>query len=102
MLASAPAGAGAIMTLNNRPTKDLSQDECMRKARTTIRKAGFAYHDTTSEAVWGLANDRRDMVAIYCLKSTPVAVFAGASPTGKGSVTEPLVDRLTDEWDAND
>lgn len=102
-LTSVPANAGAIMTLNNRPISDMSNKECMRRAASTIKKAGFRYHDTTAEAVWGLANDRRDMVAIYCPKSTPtIAVFVSASPTGKGAVTEPLVDKMTDEWDRAD
>jgi len=98
-LISAPASAGAIMSLNNRSTNDMTHKECMRKARDTIRRAGFQYHDTTSEAVWGLANDRRDMVSIYCPTTRDIAIFVAGSPTGRGSVTEPLVDRLTDIWD---
>ena len=97
--AAAPANAGAIMSLNNRSTNDMTHKECMQKARDTIRKAGFRYHDTTSEAVWGLANDRRDMVSIYCPTTRDIAIFVAGSPTGRGAVTEPLVDRLTDIWD---
>ena len=99
---SAPANAGAIMTLNNRPLSDMSQSECMRRAARIIRSAGFRYHDTTSEAVWGTAHERRDMVSIYCPKSREIAIFVAASPTGEGSVTEPLVNRLTDAWDNRD
>jgi len=99
-LSSAPTYAGAIMSLNNRVTDDLSHEACMRRARAAIREAGFRYHDTTSEAVWGTAHDRRDMVAIYCLTTRDVAVFAAASPTGDGKVTAPLVDALTDAWEA--
>lgn len=95
----APAQAGAIMSLNNRVTDDLSHEACMKRARAAIREAGFRYHDTTSEAVWGTAHDRRDMVAIYCLTTRDVAVFAAASPTGDGKVTAPLVDALTDAWE---
>jgi hypothetical protein len=98
-LTSAPAHAGAIMSLNNRVTDDLPHEDCMRRARATIKDAGFRYHDTTSQAVWGTAHDRRDMVAIYCLTTRDIAVFAAASPTGDGKVTEPLVDRLTDAWE---
>lgn len=96
---AAPASAGAIMSLNNRVTDDLPHKDCMRRAREAIRDAGFRYHDTTSQAVWGTANNRRDMVAIYCLTTRDIAVFAAASPTGDGKITEPLVDRLTDSWE---
>jgi len=100
--APAPASAGAIMSLNNRATNDMSHEECMRKAAAAIRRAGFKYHDTTSEAVWGLANNSRDMVAIYCPTTRDIAIFVAGSPTGRGAVTEPLVDRLTDEWGNRD
>ena len=42
------------------------------------------------------------MVSIYCLKSHDVAIFAAASPTGRGSVTGPLVDRLVKSWQDRD
>ena len=108
--APAPASAGAIMSLNNRVTNDMSHEEWvderavewLRKAAAAIRRAGFKYHDTTSEAVWGLANNSRDMVAIYCPTTRDIAIFVAGSPTGRGAVTEPLVDRLTDEWGSRD
>ena len=93
----APASAGAIMSVNNRSLDDVSTEQCLRRARATIKSAGFKYHDATSQAIWGLANDGRDMVVIYC-PTREIAIFVAASPTGKGSVTEPLVNRLTDAW----
>lgn len=97
--ASAPAGAGAIMSVNNITTDKMSHEECMKLAARVVKDAGFRYHDTTSQAVWATANDRRDMVMIYCPTSRDIAIFAAASPTGRGEVTEPLVDRMTEAWD---
>lgn len=88
----------AIMSLNSIGTADLPHADCMRRAKTAIRDADLEYFDTTSEAVWGRTSSHRDMVAIYCLKSHDVAVFAAGSPTGRGSVTAPLVDRLVKAW----
>jgi len=101
VVALAPAKAGAqsaIMSLNSIGTSDLPHADCMKRARAAIREADLEYYDTTSEAVWGRNSSHRDMVAIYCLKSHDVAVFAAASPTGRGSVTAPLVDRLVKAW----
>ena len=100
VLAHGPAHAAAIMTLNNRVTKDLTHADCMKRARSAISRAGLQYYDTTDEAVWGMANGRRDMVAVYCLTTADVVVFAAASPTGQGKVTEPLVNRVIDAWEA--
>jgi hypothetical protein len=88
----------AIMSLNSIGTGDLPHADCMKRARAAIREADLEYFDTTSEAVWGRNSSHRDMVAVYCLKSHDVAVFAAASPTGRGSVTAPLVDRLVKAW----
>jgi hypothetical protein len=96
--ATAHAQGAAIMSLNSIGTGDLPHADCMRKAKNVIRDAGFEYFDTTSEAVWGRTDSHRDMVSIYCLKSHDVAIFAAASPTGRGSVTGPLVDRLVKSW----
>jgi len=96
--AAAHAQGAAIMSLNSIGTGDLPHADCMRKAKNVIRDAGFEYFDTTSEAVWGRTDSHRDMVSIYCLKSHDVAIFAAASPTGRGSVTGPLVDRLVKSW----
>ncbi len=97
----APAHANAqaaIMSLNSVSTEDLPQADCMKRGRSAIEDAGFEYFDTTTEAVWGRTNGHRDMVAVYCLKSHDVAVFAASSPTGRGKVTAPLVDRLVESW----
>ena len=88
----------AIMSLNSIGTRDLPHADCMKRARSAIKEAGFDYFDTTSEAVWGRTNSNRDMVSIYCLKSHDVAIFAAGSPTGRGSVSEPLVNRLVKAW----
>jgi len=88
----------AIMSLNSIGTGDLPHADCMRRAKNTIREAELEYFDTTSEAVWGRTSSHRDMVAVYCLKSHDVAVFVAGSPTGRGSVTAPLVDRLVKAW----
>ncbi len=100
--AAAHAQGAAIMSLNSIGTGDLPHADCMRKAKNVIRDAGFEYFDTTSEAVWGRTDSHRDMVSIYCLKSHDVAIFAAASPTGRGSVTGPLVDRLVKSWQDRD
>ena len=100
--AAAHAQGAAIMSLNSLGTGDLPHADCMRKAKNVIRDAGFEYFDTTSEAVWGRTDSHRDMVSIYCLKSHDVAIFAAASPTGRGSVTGPLVDRLVKSWQDRD
>ena len=98
LLGPAQADGVAMMSLNSVATDKLPHADCMTRARAAIEAAGFSYFDTTTEAVWGQANDHRDMVSVYCPKSTFIAVFAAGSPTGQGSVTEPLVNRLIAAW----
>lgn len=99
LLAPVRANAqAAIMSLNSIGTRDLPHADCMKRARAAIKEAGFDYFDTTTEAVWGRTNNNRDMVSIYCLKTHDVAIFAAGSPTGRGSVSEPLVNRLVKAW----
>jgi len=94
----AKAQNAAIMSLNSISLGDLDHDGCMKRAKQAIAEAGFEYFDTTSEAVWGRTYSHRDMVSIYCPSTGNIAVFAAGSPTGKGSVTAPLVDRLVEAW----
>jgi hypothetical protein len=99
LFVSAPARAGAIMSVNHVSVDDLPLDECLTRARAAIREAGYRYHDKTESAIWGTAADRRDMVVVYCLKGKNIVVFVAASPTGRGSVTERLVNDLVDAWE---
>jgi hypothetical protein len=94
----AKAQNAAIMSLNSIGLGELSHDNCMKRAKETVAEAGFEYFDTTTEAVWGRTYSHRDMVSVYCPKNGNIAVFAAGSPTGKGSVTAPLVDRLVEAW----
>lgn len=96
LISAAPANAQVIMTLNNITTEGMAHAECMSRAAATIDRAGFLYHDTTSEAVWGRTHDGRFMVAIYCLTTRDVAVFAVAGPHGEGTSSNNR--RLTTAW----
>ena len=91
-----PAAAQSIMTLNHIVTDNMPHAECMSRANRTLQAAGLLYHDTTSEAVWGLSQDRQYMVSIYCLKTRDVAVFAATG--AEGSITGSLVTSMTNAW----
>lgn len=95
-LLAAPAAAQSIMTLNHIVTDNMPHAECMSRASRTIQAAGLLYHDTTSEALWGLSQDRLYMVAIYCLRTRDVAVFAATG--AEGSITGSLVTSMTNAW----
>jgi len=92
------AQAAAFMSLNSIATNHLPQQQCMSRAKAAIAAAGFEFFDESLEAVWGRTTSHRDMVAVYCPASHDIALFAAASPTGLGSVTGPLVDRMVEAW----
>jgi hypothetical protein len=99
VLAPASAGAqSAFMSLNSLATGHLPQKQCLSRAKAAMQGAGFGYFDASTEAIWGLTTNRRDMLAIYCPPSHDIVVFAASSPTGNGNVTGPLVERLVEAW----
>ncbi len=95
LLAAAPAGA-QIMSLNHVVTDGLSHDECMRRAADTILNIGFRSIGSTSEAQWGKSQDDLYSVAIYCLRTRDVAVFAVNGPDR--NITSATVSRLLTAW----
>jgi hypothetical protein len=95
-LAAAPAAAQSIMSLNHVVTANMPHATCMARANRTLSAAQLRYHDTTSEAVWGLSQDGQYMVSIYCLKTRDVAVFAATG--AQGSVTGSLITRMINAW----
>jgi hypothetical protein len=99
LLAPAHARAqAAFMSLNSLPTHHLPQKRCLSRAKAALQAAGFAFFDASTEAIWGLTSDHHDMLAIYCPTSNDIVVFAAASPTGNGSSTGPLVERMVEAW----
>jgi hypothetical protein len=93
--AAAPAGA-QIMSLNHVVTNGLPHDECMRRAAATILNIGFNSIGATSEAHWGRSPDQRFTVAIYCLKTRDVAMFAVDGPDR--NIASETISRLLGAW----
>ena len=97
---AAPAAAQSIMSLNHVVTNSMPHAECMDRANRTLSAAGLRYHDTTSEAQWGLSQDGQYMVSIYCLKTRDIAVFAATG--AQGAVTGSLITRMINAWQGLD
>jgi hypothetical protein len=96
VLIPAPVQAQSALSMNHFVTDDMPHEDCMSKARRTMRSAKLSLLSPTSETVWGESANRNTLAAIYCLKSRDVALFAVSGR--RLDDTRPVLNRMLDAW----